>query len=208
MAKVKLADAKVLVLDEGDRLLEMGFKEEIDKIVGHMAKEHETLLFSATVGKETREIAARTLNRNYQTIDCIPKDEVDSHLKIRQSYVICPYHQQLALLLDILQKHGGASSTGGKTIVFFPTASIVQFMTQLFNRIPMMEVMEIHSGLTQNGRVLASEKFRRAKSAILFTTDVSARGVDYPGVTLVLQMGMAVTRDQYIHRSMPTPQPF
>jgi ATP-dependent RNA helicase MSS116 len=105
-------------------------------------------------------------------------------------------------VLDVIQKHRAAIATGGKVIVFFPTANLVQYMAQVFNRLPQMEVMEIHSRLSQQGRVRVSDKFRKAQSGILFTSDVSARGVDYPGVSLVLQLGVADNRDQYIHRSI------
>jgi ATP-dependent RNA helicase MSS116 len=122
-------------------------------------------------------------------------------MKIRQSYILAPYSQQLPLMVDVIRKHQAAQENGGKVIVFFPTANLVQYMSQVFNRLPQMEVMEIHSRLTQQGRVRVSDKFRKAQSAILFTSDVSARGVDYPGVSLVLQLGVADSKDQYIHRS-------
>jgi ATP-dependent RNA helicase MSS116 len=63
-----------------------------------------------------------------------------------------------------------------------------------------MDVMQIHSRLTQTQRSRISDQFRNSRSSVLVTTDVSARGVDYPGVTLVIQVGLPTSRDQYIHR--------
>jgi ATP-dependent RNA helicase MSS116 len=126
-----------------------GFKEETDRIVKNIPKEHETLLFSATINKETKDIESRTLNANYKILDCIPKDEVDSHMKIRQYYILAPYSQQLPHMMDVIRKHQAAQENGGKVIVFFPTANLVQCMSQVFNRLPQMEVMEIHSRLTR-----------------------------------------------------------
>ena len=71
-------------------------------------------------------------------------------------------------------------------------------MAAVFNTLG-MSIMEIHSRKSQPNRIRTSEEFRQAKSAVMFSSDVTARGMDYPDVTLVVQMGMT-TRDQYIHR--------
>ncbi|KAJ3380894.1 hypothetical protein HDU92_005697 [Lobulomyces angularis] len=190
---------KVLVLDEADTLLEMGFREDIEKIVNYLPKERETLMFSATISKETKLIAAQALRKDFLHIDCVPANDVESHFAIRQSYITSTFSQQLPLILDILQRHK-ESTPNGKIIVFFPTASMVAFFSQVFLRISELNIIEIHSKLSQGKRVRASNFFRRSTNGILFTTDVSARGVDYPDVTLVLQVGIPSTRDLYIHR--------
>ncbi len=89
---------------------------------------------------------------------------------------------------------------GGKIIVFFPTTKLVELMTNIFSRLRGIDIIEMHSQLSQNMRERKSERFRKSTSSIMFTSDVSARGVDYPGVTLVVQMGAPSNRDSYIHR--------
>lgn len=83
-------------------------------------------------------------------------------------------------------------------MVFFPTARQTAYMAELFNRCG-FSIMEIHSRKSQPNRIRTSEEFRKAKSGIMFSSDVTARGMDYPDVSLVIQMGMT-QRDQYIHR--------
>jgi ATP-dependent RNA helicase MSS116 len=94
-----------------------------------------------------------------------------------------------------------------KIIAFFPTARLVGYFAELINdgirksnKSAFPEIIEIHSRKSQASRNRASDKFRAAKSAILFTSDVSARGVDYPEVTTVIQFGLPDSREQYIHR--------
>ncbi|KAJ3220420.1 hypothetical protein HK099_004369 [Clydaea vesicula] len=198
--KTIFSKTRILILDEADRLLELGFKEEMEKIMTFLpTKERETLLFSATLNKETKHVAASTLKKNYLHIDCIPENEVESHHQIRQSYIISPFSQQLPLILDIIRK-SKESNPLSKIIVFFPTANMVGYFSQVFNAIIGLEIIELHSRLNQIQRVGASKNFRAAMGGILFTTDVSARGIDYPDVTLILQVGIPITRDLYIHR--------
>lgn len=92
-------------------------------------------------------------------------------------------------------------------VVFFPTAAMVVYFAEIFQRMSGAqdqvlggEIMQIHSRLSQDQRTRVSARFRGARNAILFTTDVSARGVDYPGVSLVVQVGAPKCREDYIHR--------
>ena len=88
--------------------------------------------------------------------------------------------------------------THPQVMVFFPTARQTAYMAALFNSIG-TEVMEIHSRKTQSSRTHTSERFRTAKRGILFSSDVTARGMDYPDVTYVVQCG-GTTKEQYVHR--------
>ncbi len=85
-----------------------------------------------------------------------------------------------------------------KVMVFLPTARQTGYLATLFNSVG-VEVMEIHSRKSQAVRTKTSDQFRAAKRGIMFSSDVTARGMDYPDVTLVLQMGLT-TREQYVHR--------
>jgi ATP-dependent RNA helicase MSS116 len=87
-----------------------------------------------------------------------------------------------------------------KVVVFFPTARMVSFFAEFFQEGFEHPIIELHSKKSQSARNTASDKFRRAKNAILFTSDLSARGIDWPDCTTVIQVGSPESRDQYIHR--------
>ncbi|KAJ8323802.1 hypothetical protein QVD99_007041 [Batrachochytrium dendrobatidis] len=195
----QLQGLKMLVYDEADILLDMGFTKEIQDINFNLPKERQTYMFSATISKEVRSIASTTLRPDHVFIDTVPSNENDTHLKIKQTHVVGPHSQTLALLHDVITKHR-ESTLNSKILVFFNTTKTTNFSTDVFNNLDGMDVLQIHSKLTQQQRSRVADRYRRAQSAILFTTDVSARGVDYPGITLVIQVGPPPSREQYIHR--------
>ncbi|KAJ3303686.1 hypothetical protein HDV03_003559 [Kappamyces sp. JEL0829] len=190
---------KVLVFDEADLLLDMGFRNSMESIVALLPKHRTTFLFSATVSKQIEQIAKLTLRKGYKYIDCIPHNQIETHMKIKQSYCIVPLKEQLYLLQDIIAKHKKANALS-KIIVFATSTSQVSSLAKVLNAIPGIDTMSLHSRMTQPERSRVSDQFRRSRCSVLLTTDVSARGVDYPGVTLVLQFGLPSNRDQYIHR--------
>uniref|UniRef100_A0A7S2W602 ATP-dependent RNA helicase n=1 Tax=Eucampia antarctica TaxID=49252 RepID=A0A7S2W602_9STRA len=203
---------QVLVLDETDRLLDMGFRKEIDQIMSHLpnSDNRQTLLFSATMPKQLRQLLSANNNNNkstimqpdYVTIDCIQDKDPASHTnaQVQQSHVILPTSQRLVSgpvellmrLMDREPKH--------KIVAFFPTAHLVSFYSNLFNFGLDRKVIEMHSRKSQDYRTKMSNLFRKTDTGVLFTTDVSARGVDYPDVTHVIQFGICDSRETYIHR--------
>ncbi|GAA5942699.1 uncharacterized protein JCM15063_000864 [Sporobolomyces koalae] len=214
-------NSRMLILDEADTLLDMGFSEDIATVVKHLPDNdnRQTFLFSATVSKQIREIARKSLKKDHTYIDTVPADEVDTHLHIPQFHTVLPTaSDQLVHVLRLLAhdqllhareaaKNGGQA--GGKAVVFLPTTRLTQLFSQILiamkNHLPWGRdtlVVEIHSKKSQDQRTRASDLFRRANSgySVLVTSDVSARGVDYPGVTRVIQVGIPGSRDLYIHR--------
>ena len=192
---------KVLVLDEADQLLDMGFKAELQRILNQIPEKRQTMLYSATISREIRENLGKfALSPNYDLIDTVGKDDVNTNINVKQSAVIAPYQNQCALIRDCLETHEAAQK--GKVIVFLPTTKATMVYANIFKRLmPDRMVYEIHSKKGQDQRSRIADKFRNSKdSSILFTSDVSARGVDYPGVSLVLQVGVPSSREQYIHR--------
>jgi ATP-dependent RNA helicase MSS116 len=135
----------------------------------------------------------------YDYIDCVPKNETETHLKIKQTAYIVPFSQQLTFLYNTIMEHQ-KSTPFPKIMVFLPTTTVVSYLASVFNKIEGLDIIQLHSKLTQQHRVRISNRFKAAKSGILFTTDVSARGVDYPNVTLVIQLGVPPSQEQYIHR--------
>ncbi|GAB4823172.1 hypothetical protein N2152v2_010218 [Parachlorella kessleri] len=193
----RLQSIRSLVLDEADQLLEMGFRPAIEKVLGFLPRERQTMLFSATMPQAVQQVAGLALRTNYAFIDTVGEEEADTNIQVDQSFCIVPMEAQLAAVLAVLRQQ--AKVPGHKVIAFFPTARLTQYMAELTNAAG-IPALEIHSRKSQSAREKASAAFRSAHEAILFSSDVSARGVDYPDISLVLQVGLPSSREQYIHR--------
>ncbi|KAJ9093581.1 hypothetical protein QFC19_008310 [Naganishia cerealis] len=199
-----------LILDEADTLLDMGFTDDLNYIVDHTPKDRQTFLFSATVSPSIKKIARKYLDKENLVIDCVPENESNVHEHIPQYYTVLPSaKEQLPHVLKLLAADQLRNAGSSKSIVFLPTTKLTQlyatFIRELSQSLPAGEqtqVYEIHSKLEQRRRSRASDAFRQDNSgaSVLVTSDVSARGVDYPGVTRVIQVGIPSTAEQYIHR--------
>ena len=186
----------------------MGFQKEVNEIIKFLPpkEKRQTLLFSATIPNEVKAIMAATMKPNFVTADCIHDTDPASHTnkQVEQRHVIVPYKSRLVsgtvqLIWEVIQQ-AKAKGEPLKMVAFFNTANLVAFYASLFNSALDVPVLELHSRKSQSYRTKTADKFRAAKEAILFTSDVSARGVDYPGVTNVIQVGIADSRESYIHR--------
>lgn len=178
----------------------MGFREDIEEIVQFFPKERQTFLFSATVSDQIRQIANLSLKPDYKFIDTVDPNDVNTNTQVKQSYVISPYESHLTTIRNIMKEHK-KSHKKGKIMMFLPTRMGTMLYADFLRNLGDMEIFELHSGLSQQQRSRVSERFRKSRqSAVLVTSDVSARGVDYPGVTMVLQIGAPSSREQYIHR--------
>ncbi|KAJ7249416.1 P-loop containing nucleoside triphosphate hydrolase protein [Mycena rebaudengoi] len=197
--KAAIATTNILILDEADTLLEMGFREDIEDIKRYLppVPQRQTLLFSATVSKEIQQVARSTLAPNHKYINCVTEEA-------------SPVHAHLPHILRLIA-HDQLTNPGfSKVIIFFPTTKMTQLFSTLINALASTvlpagkntRVYEIHSKRTQDKRTMVSDAFRKAKggATVLITSDVSARGVDYPNVTRVIQVGIPGGREQYIHR--------
>lgn len=202
----RVRSAHTFILDEADTLLEMGFRKELESIISYLPKERQTYMFSATVSREIQNISRLFLSPDHKFLNTVAKDDQDSHAKIKQEYIIRPgtEHLQVVLSLIISQQLKNKDS---KIIVFLPTTKLTMLYSALFKVLrrlypnPAFQQFDIHSQRSQESRSKVSNAFRTANAgSVLFTSDVSARGVDYPGVSLVIQVGAAGSRDLYIHR--------
>ena len=185
-------------------LLDMGFKRDVESIISYLPKkEHrQTLLFSATVPNEVKEVIRHTMRPNYVTVDCIHDTDPASHTnaQVSQTHVIVSAHDRwVSGTVDILRKLITDTKRDNeplKLVVFFNTAHLVGYYATLFSAMPSitagLPVYELHSRKSQTYRTRTAAAFRDAPEAILFTSDVSARGVDYPGVTDVVQVTFVV----------------
>ncbi|KAG7401611.1 hypothetical protein PHYBOEH_000143 [Phytophthora boehmeriae] len=193
----KLKDLQILVLDEADRLLDMGFRPDILQIISHLPSDRQTLLFSATLPAATNELKDMALRDDFAFVDTIEGDDEQTNTQAVQEYTVCDLQDVIPVVEGVLEEHMKLPQY--KVIAFLPTARSAQFMAQLFQAAGFPNVLEMHSRKSQSARTKAADAFRKGKKVIMFSSDVSARGVDYPDVSLVLQIGLT-DRDQYIHR--------
>ncbi|CAD6580856.1 MAG: hypothetical protein TREMPRED_002853, partial [Tremellales sp. Tagirdzhanova-0007] len=201
-----LTTTDTLILDEADTLLEMGFSNDLNFIIDALPKSRQTFFFSATVSREIAAVARKALKPNHQVIDCVPKNESNVHLNVPQFYTTLPTEgDQIPHILRLIA-HDQLTRPKSKIILFLPTTKLTMLYATLIRELGSTlpgktNIHEIHSRLDQDRRSRASDRFRRDTSpSVLVTSDVSARGVDYPNVTRVIQVGVPGTAEQYIHR--------
>lgn len=191
---------QILVLDETDRLLDMGFRRDVTDILSCLPRKRQTLLFSATLPQDVREVVELATKPNYELVDCIQDEDpaTQTNAQTEQSHIVLPTDQfwtkTFEILLDLVDKGDN------KVMVFFPMTSMVELYSQVFNNRFGRRVWELHGKMHQRERTTISRRFRNSNKGILFTSDVSARGIDYPNVTDVVQIGACESRETYIHR--------
>ena len=212
----RIARVDILCLDEADRLLDMGFRQELEKIMGYMPRVHEdtgeerqTLLFSATFPEAMKDITRVAMRPDFQLIDTLDEHEGDANVQVIQKCLVTPLQHHMIALEHVLQDHieeQKSKNQAYKIIVFFTTARIAGYTAELFRADPRYphynerNLLEMHSRKSQSYRTNVAKKFTSESNVVLFSSDVSARGVDYPDVTAVLQVGAPSDKAQYIHR--------
>ncbi|KAI5180554.1 ATP-dependent RNA helicase DDX10/DBP4 [Nematocida sp. AWRm80] len=184
-----------LVIDEADKLLEMGFKQTIESITEYITKKRQTLLFSATT---------QSISRSQQIWD-IPSPEFiniqdnlleDREPQIEQQVYSVTLPQKFDLLYKIIK-----SNQQKKIIVFLSTCKEVSFYHALFKRLRLgLPLLHLNGNMSQNKRIETYQKFSKKEPQLLFSTDIAARGLDFPGIHLVVQLDAPDTKETYIHR--------
>ena len=228
--RVEAPDLSALVFDEADRLLDQGFWAEIQEIMRLLPtaaeKDRQTMMFSATIPKEVVSLVRSTLKPGFQFVKCVQDNEDPTHPNVVQKIVrLNGFENSLPALLELTSKCIEESQQPGgkpfKAIVYFNGTAEVTMAASALHRLqkpggqtqdafgsiggsnhpfPDTKILDIHSKLSQGQRTRSADDFRKAKSAILLSSDVTARGMDFPNVTHVIQMGLPPTREQYIHR--------
>ena len=201
------------ILDEADTLLEMGFIPDITAIAQHLkpSPERQTFMFSATMSNAIRKIARDTLSEKHNFINCVPDDAPPTHHAIPQYYTVVPKaEEQLPHVLRLIAEDQLANPGKSKVLIFLPTTRMVQLYSTFINQIgptvfpagPQTRFAEMHSKKTMERRMKTSQWFRVDDSGatVMLTSDVSARGVDYPGVTRIIQVSVPSSGDTYVHR--------
>lgn len=192
-----LDNLQILCMDEADRLLDMGFRDSITSILKYLPTERQTLLFSATQTTDVEMLAQMSLkNPRYVTAQGMSKMPTPATLS--QNFIVVELHKKLDALLAFLKKH-----PADKVVVFSSTCNQVKYMYLSFSKI--LKKMRIPSMcLTSKMKQFRREEvfltFCRCKSAVLFCTDVAARGLDFPLVHWVIQHDCPDSVQTYIHR--------
>lgn len=186
---------QMLVLDEADRIMDMGFQRTVDAIVEHLPKERQTMLFSATQTKKVSDLARLSLQEpEYVAVHEAASSATPSTLQ--QHYIVTPLPKKLDTLWSFIR-----SNLKTKTIVFMSAGKQVRFVYESFRHLqPGIPLMHLHGRQKQGGRLDIMTKFSQAEHAVLFATDIAARGLDFPAVDWVLQLDCPEDSDTYIHR--------
>ncbi|KAF8454444.1 P-loop containing nucleoside triphosphate hydrolase protein [Kalaharituber pfeilii] len=212
---VKANKMEILVLDEADNLLDQGFADALTDIIKLMpsTEVRQTLLFSATVPDKVQKMINFALKPKHQILKMVPKNDVPTHTKVEQRLLtVAGFENLLPTLYELMMQEIQIATLEKpfKAIVFFPTAKFAALGAETFgllrdpetgkNPFHPTRLVEIHSRLTQGQRERAARNFRESQSGILFSSDVTARGMDFPDVTHVFQVGSPMSLEQYIHR--------
>lgn len=187
---INLSHINTLVLDEADRMLDMGFRDDVIRIMQECPDERQTMLFSATLSPDIQYLAKRFMR---DPVEIIATAHVDPS-KLEQSYYDVDNNMKYSLLKHLLEKE-----TSELVMVFCNTRKNVDFISKnlKFNGI---ESVGLHGGFTQDKRNKMIEDFNKKKVHILVATDVAARGLDIKGVSHVYNYDAPNSIDEYTHR--------
>ena len=197
---IDFRDIKCICLDEADQMLNMGFQEDVEKVMKNVTKDaHDKaqfLLFSATVPHWVKDVARNYLSPDYKFIDLVKDLKNKTSKTVAHLAINCPYYNRTATLADILLCYGGLH---GKTIVFAQTKADANsvLLADKINH----DVEVLHGDIAQNQREVTLQRFRESKFNVLVATDVASRGLDIPNVDLVIQLEPPKDVETYIHRS-------
>ena len=187
---VDLSHVECLILDEADRMLDMGFSDDILKIISYLPRERQTVMFSATLRPKIRELA-KSILRNPAEINIAiskPNEAID------QSAYICYESQKLGIIRELFAK-----PSESKTIIFSSSKMKVKELAHTLKRMK-LNVAAMHSDLEQAQREEVMLAFKNNRVNILVATDIVARGIDIEDIGLVINYDVPHDPEDYIHR--------
>ena len=196
---------QLLVLDEADRILDMGFARTLNAIVEHLPKSRQTLLFSATQTSSVQDLARLSLKGPA----CVSTRESDEEVadnsackgnptpkNLEQHYILTSLPQKLSMLFSFIKTH-----LQSKLLVFFSTCKQVRFTYETFCKLhPGVSLLHLYGKQKQFKRLEIFQKFTKSKHVVLFATDIASRGLDFPSVDWVVQVDAPEDVGTYIHR--------
>ncbi|KAH8201302.1 hypothetical protein TruAng_004546 [Truncatella angustata] len=179
---------QILVMDEADRVLDMGFQSAVDALIEHLPKHRQTLLFSATQSRRVSDLARLSL-KEPEYIDVHETDESATPTTLAQHYLVTPLPEKLDTLYSFIK-----ANLKSKMIVFLSSGKQVRFVFECFKKLqPGIPLLHLHGRQKQVA-------YTSAQYSCLLATDVVARGVDFPKVDWVVQVDAPEDADTYIHR--------
>ncbi|KAL1872471.1 hypothetical protein VTK73DRAFT_1468 [Phialemonium thermophilum] len=184
-----------LIIDEADRILEIGFEDEIRQIVKILPKKRQTMLFSATQTTKVEDLARISLQPNPLFIAVEDQTQYSTVAGLEQGYIICEADKRFLLLFSFLKRMQGKK----KVIVFFSSCNSVKYYAELLNYID-LSVLDLHGKQKQQKRTNTFFEFCNAERGTLICTDVAARGLDIPEVDFIVQFDPPDDPRDYIHR--------
>jgi ATP-dependent RNA helicase RhlE len=187
---VTLKEVSILVLDEADRMLDMGFKPQIDRILQHVPRERQTLLFSATMPQEIMGLASAEMKLPLR-IEVAPSGTTAD--RVEQELIIVRQENKLALLQSVLKDFQGSA------LVFSRTKHGAKKIAKALN-VAGFKAAEIHANRTLGQRREALEGFKKGRYRVLVATDIAARGIDVTGIEVVINYDLPNDAADYVHR--------
>uniref|UniRef100_A0A183CEW2 ATP-dependent RNA helicase n=1 Tax=Globodera pallida TaxID=36090 RepID=A0A183CEW2_GLOPA len=189
---------KCFIVDEADRIFDIGFEQEMHQIIKLLPKKRQSVLFSATCSAKVDELVKTALKTDPLKIGVMEPQMDPSEMAtvegLEQGYVVCPSEKRFLLLFTFLKKNRSK-----KIMVFFSSCASVRYHNDLLNFID-LPVMNIHGKLKQQQRTRTFFQFCQASSGTLLCTDVAARGLDIPRVDWIVQYDPPDEPREYIHR--------
>ena len=187
---VDLSKVSFFILDEADRMLDMGFADDIMQIVKHLPKERQTIMFSATMPTKIQQLAKTILN-NPEEVKLAVSKPAD---RIIQTAYICYETQKLGIIESLFSEQQPE-----RVIIFASSKQKVKEVTKSLKRMK-LNVGEMHSDLDQSQREEIMHEFRNSRINILIATDIVARGIDIDDIRLVINYDVPHDSEDYVHR--------
>ncbi len=188
---LNLSSTKVVVLDEADRMLDMGFIDDIQYILSRVPEDRQLSLFSATIDQSVMNVCHRYMKNPEKIL--VSKDEI-ALTQLNQYYMVVNPRNKLEYLLDILKRNNI-----GKAIIFCNTRRGTDWLANKLNRYG-YDAKPLHGGFTQAQRDRVSNSFRNGNLKMLIATDVAARGLDIQGITHIINYDIPLDALVYFHR--------